>query len=133
MDAWDGWELGRAVLAFSALLYAGIWVQLTLMHWAAAFRRWEMVPPVVVTPLIVVAILIGLVARDGVLGWIAVGALAVGVVEGMAGLFFHLKGIASQVGALRSMRNYLAGPPPMLPVAYALTGVLGLIGVFWDA
>jgi hypothetical protein len=30
-----------------------------------------------------------------------------------------------------SLRNLLSGPPPMLPVAYALIGVLGVVGVMW--
>jgi hypothetical protein len=132
MDAWNGWELGRAIVAFSALLYAGIWLQLTLMHWAAGFRRWEMLPPVFVTPVIVLLALVGVAAREGVTGWIAVAALAVGTLEGLGGLFFHLKGALSQVGGL-TVRNLMAGPPPVLPLAYSLTGVLGLIGLLWDA
>jgi hypothetical protein len=132
MEPWDGWELGRAIVAFSALLYAGIWVQLTLMHWAAGFRRWEMLPPVFVTPVIVLCALLGVAMRDGVLGWIAVAALAVGAIEGLAGLFFHLRGAMYQVGGL-TLRNLMAGPPPVLPVAYSLAGVLGLLGMLWDA
>jgi hypothetical protein len=37
------------------------------------------------------------------------------------------------VGGLFSLRNMMAGPPPVLPLAYALTGVLGIIGLMWDA
>jgi hypothetical protein len=132
LESWQDWELGRAILVFAALLYAGIWVQLTLFHWAAAFRRWEMVPPVVATPLIVLCALLGVVDRDSVLGWIALAALAFGVVEGLAGLFFHLQATLVYVGGL-SLRNLMAGPPPVLPLAYALVGLLGLIGVLWDA
>ena len=32
-----------------------------------------------------------------------------------------------------ALRNLVAGPPPVLPLAYALTGVLGIIGLMWDA
>jgi hypothetical protein len=124
--------LGRLVVAFSALLYAGIWVQLSLFHWAAAFRRWEMMPPVVVTPLIVVVVLLGVVARDNVLGWIAFAGLTLGVVEGLAGLLFHLQGSLAQIGG-PTLRNVMAGPPPVLPVAYSLAGVLGLIGLLSNA
>jgi hypothetical protein len=133
MDSWDGWELGRAIMAFSALLYTGVWAQLSLMHWRAAFRRWEMYGPVFATPLIVAGLLLGVVARDGPLGWIALAAVAVGIIEGLAGLFFHLQGVAYQVGGLFSLRNLMAGPPPVLPLAYALVGVLALMGVLWDA
>ena len=131
MDAWEGWELGRAVLAFSALLYAGVWAQLTLYHWGGAFRRWEMIPPVFVTPMVIVCILLGVASRDSVLGWLALGALAVGVVEGAAGIFLHGKTALSQVSGL-SLRNLMAGPPPILPLAYSLAGVLGILGLVWD-
>lgn len=133
MDAWDGWELGRAVLALSALLFAGIWVQLSLLHWRAAFRRWEMYGPVFATPLIVVGVLLGVLDREGPLGWIALVALGIGTAEGLAGVFFHVRGIAYQVGGVLSVRNLMAGPPPVLPLAYAIVGVLGLMGMLWDA
>ena len=132
MEIWAGWELGRAILAFSAALYAGVWAQLSLFHWAGAFRRWEMYPPVLITPVIIICILLGVVARDGVLGWIALGALAAGVLEGLVGFFYHEKAMLAQVSGL-SLRNLMAGPPPVLPLAYSLTGVLGLIGLLWDA
>jgi hypothetical protein len=129
---WAGWELGRAVLAMSALLYAGIWAQMGLYHWAGAFRRWEMVPPVIVTPILVLLILLGVIEREGLLGWLALGALTVGIVEGAAGLYFHVSGVLAQVGGA-TVRNLMAGPPPVLPPAYALTGVFGLVGLLWNA
>jgi hypothetical protein len=133
MAEWDGWQVDRAVLAFSALLYAGIWVQLTLFHWAGGFRKLAMWGPVLATPLIILGILVAVAARDGVWGWVGVGALALGIFDGLVGLYYHLRGIGSQVGGLASARNYLAGPPPVLPVAYSLAGVLGLIGLVWNA
>jgi hypothetical protein len=132
MDAWNGWELGRVILAFSALLYAGIWVQLTLYHWGAGFRRWEMYPPVIITPVIVALALLGLIARDGPLGWITFAALALGVIEGLGGTLLHLRGAVAQIGGA-TVRNLMSGPPPVLPVAYALAGALGLLGLLWDA
>jgi len=132
VDEWDGWELGRAIVAFACVLYLGVWVQLSLYHWGAAFRRREMVAPVVVTPLIALAGLLGVVDRSGVLGWIAAAAFAVGILEGLAGTFFHFQGVGYKVGGL-NLRNLIAGPPPVLPLAYALVGVLGLMGLYWDA
>jgi hypothetical protein len=86
---------------------------------------------VVLTPLIVLAALGGFAARDGVLGWIAVAFLALGVLDGLAGMFYHLRATASQVGGLMVVRNYMTSPPPVLPLAYSLAGVLGLIGMMW--
>lgn len=132
MDEWDGWELGRAIVAFACLLYLGVWVQLALYHWGAAFRRWEMVPPVILTPVIAAVGLLGVIEREGIFGWLAAGAFALGVLEGLAGTFFHLQGVRYKVGGF-TVRNLIAGPPPVLPLAYALVGVLGLMGLAWDA
>ena len=132
MDPWDGWETGRVVVAFSALMYAGIWVQLSLFHWAGAFKRKAMWGPVLATPLFIAAGILGAISREGMWGWIAAGLLAFGVVEGLMGFALHLQGMYYQIGGLRSVRNLLAGPPPVLPMAYALVGVLGLIGLLWN-
>jgi hypothetical protein len=132
MEAWTDNDLGRAVVAFSALLLAGVWVQLTLFHWAGAFRRREMVVPVITTPLIVLLALLGVLERDGALGWIALAALVFGVLEGMIGIFFHSQAMVAQVGG-PSVRNLIAGPPPVLPLAYSLVAGSGLIGLLWNA
>jgi hypothetical protein len=132
MSGWIGWELGRAVLVVAAVLFVGIWVQVTLMHWAGGFKHVAMWGPVVATPLFVAAALAGAVTRDGVFGWVVAAVLAIAVMEGLVGVGFHLRGIARQIGGF-SLRNLLAGPPPMLPLAYALVGVLGLVGVMWNA
>jgi hypothetical protein len=132
MSEWDGWELGRAIVAFAALLYAGVWAQMSLFHWAGAFRRWEMWPPVLLTPVIILCALLGVASRDSPLGWLALGGLAFGVIEGTIGIFFHGKTMLSQISGW-SLRNLLAGPPPILPLAYSLAGALGLIGLLWNA
>jgi hypothetical protein len=132
MHPWEGFELGRVILAFSAVMYAGIWIQVALFHRAGAFKHWAMYVPVIFTPLIIGAALAGVVQRHGVWGWVAVGALAFGVLDGLAGLYYHLRGVRSQIGGF-TVRNFLSGPPPILPVAYSLTGLLGMLGLFWNA
>jgi hypothetical protein len=128
---WHAWELGRVVLAAAAVMYTGIWVQVTLFHWGAAFSSRAMWAPVLMTPLIVVAAVLGVVDR-GQFGWVAVVALAIGAVDGLYGLYRHVRGDVSQIGGL-TVRNLMAGPPPVLPLAYSLIGVVGLLGVLWDA
>lgn len=132
MDEWNGWNADRAALLFTALLYLGLWVQLTLMHWAGAFKHRAMWGPVLMTPLFAAAAVVGAVTRTGVFGWGVAIVLAIGVVEGLIGVFFHVRGITMQIGGF-SLRNVLAGPPPVLPAAYALVGVLGLGALMWNA
>ena len=50
MAVWVGWELGRAVLVLTGVLFVGIWVQVSLMHWAGGFKHLAMWGPVVTTP-----------------------------------------------------------------------------------
>lgn len=132
MTAWQGWELGRVVVAFSGLMYAGMWVQLSLFHRAGAFKHPVMYGPVILTPLVIGGAALGTVTRLGAWGWVSLGLLAAGTLGGMVGVVYHLRGIASQIGGL-SVRNLLSGPPPVLPMAYSLVGVLGLLGLLWDA
>ncbi|GAB2653935.1 hypothetical protein [Kribbella swartbergensis] len=132
MSDWAGWELGRVVLVLTTVLFAGIWVQVSLMHWAGGFKHVAMWGPVVATPLFIAAAAAGAVTRSGWFGWVLAALFAAAVLEGLGGLVFHLKGVVRQIGGW-SLRNLLAGPPPVLPVAYALIGVLGLVGVMWDA
>jgi hypothetical protein len=129
---WNAWELGRVVLGTAAVMYTGIWAQVTLFHWGAAFASRAMWAPVIMTPFIVVAAAVAVVTRSDPWGWVAVVALGIGVLDGMYGLYRHLRGTVSQIGGL-TLRNLMAGPPPVLPLAYSLIGVVGLLGLLWDA
>ena len=133
MAAWQGWETDRVVLALSGVLLAGVWVQLTLMHLAGAFKRWQMWAPVIYTPLALLGVAVAIATRRDPWGWVAVVLLVGSAAEGIAGLFFHLQGMHYQVGGIRSLRNVVSGPPPLLPVAYTLVGALGIVAVVWDA
>jgi hypothetical protein len=86
--------------------------------------------PVVFTPLVIGGALAGVVERAGIWGWVALATLAVGVLGGLAGFYYHVRGIYKQVGGV-TMRNVLSGPPPMLPLAYSLIGLLGLIALLF--
>jgi hypothetical protein len=132
LSDWNAWELGRAVLATAAVMYAGIWAQVTLFHWGAAFASRAMWAPVIMTPFIVLAAALAVVTRQDPWGWVAAVALGIGVFDGLYGLYRHLRGTFSQIGGF-TLRNLIAGPPPVLPLAYSLIGAVGLLGLLWDA
>jgi hypothetical protein len=132
LSDWDAWELGRVVLVAAAVMYAGIWAQVTLFHWGAAFASRAMWAPVIMTPLIVVAAALAVFTRQDPWGWIVAIALGIGVFDGLYGLYRHLRGTISQIGGF-TLRNLMAGPPPVLPLAYSLIGIVGLLGLLWDA
>jgi hypothetical protein len=132
MSGWDGWDVDRAVVVFTAVAYLVIWVQVGLYHWAGGFKHVAMWAPVLATPLVIAGALAGAAERESPWGWVALGLLAFGAIDGLVGVYYHLRGIASQIGGF-STRNLLSGPPPMLPLAYAAIGVLGIGGLLWNA
>ena len=132
MRAWNGWDVDRVVLVLSAVMYAGIWVQVSLFHWAGGFVMKAMWGPVIFTPVVVGASAAGAVSRADPWGWVAAAILAIAVIDGIYGFYRHVKGIRSQIGGI-SKRNLLSGPPPILPVAYSLIGIVGLTGLLWNA
>ena len=43
-----------------------------------------------------------------------------------------MRGTARRIGGF-TLRNLLAGPPPMLPLAFAALGLTGVLAVMWEA
>ena len=121
---WEARELGRVVLTAAAVMYVGIWVQVTLFHWGAAFASKAMWAPVIMTPLIVLAAAVAVLTRPDPWGWVAAATLGIGVLDGLYGLYRHVRGTTTQIGGF-TLRNLMAGPPPALPLAYSLIGVIG--------
>ncbi len=132
MTAWDGWELERWILLFALAMYGGMWMQVFLFHSRARFEFLAMFGPVVFTPITIVLGAIALIEREGIWGWIALALLAGSVALALVGLTFHLRGVHRRFGGF-SLANLIQGPPPFMPVAYGMTGVLGVIGLTWEA
>ena len=132
MDAWEGWDFQRFYLLFVCAAFVLLGAQVFLFHWRAAFSHRVMYAPVVEAPLISAAALAAAVTREGVVGWIAVAVFALGVVGGLIGVYEHLKGVAYRVGGF-SLRNVVAGPPPILPATFAAMALSGGLAVLWGA
>jgi hypothetical protein len=88
--------------------------------------------PVLAAPLLALAAIVAAISRDGALGWIAVVVFAVGVLGGLVGVYEHLKGIGYRVGGF-SLRNLVAGPPPLLPATFAAVAFSAGLAVLWGA
>lgn len=130
MHSWDGWPLARLILLFVAAAYLLIWIQATLMHWRGAFRHRAMWGPVLYTPVAVIVVLAAVVTRADLIETLLVFTLGLATVLGAVGVGYHLRGITAQVGGI-TMRNLMAGPPPILPLLYAAVGALGLLAWYW--
>ncbi len=132
MQPWQGWALERVVLLLAAIMYMGVWLQLTLFHWRARFRLTAMLWPVLLTPLTILFALAAIASRDGFAGRAALVLLSLSLLLGMVGLVLHLRGVHRRFGGI-TWGNLAEGPPPALPMAYTLIAVLGLIGLLWQA
>ena len=132
MDAWDGWPFARLYLVLVAVAFLVVGAQVFLFHWRAAFRSKAMYGPVVMAPIIAAAGVGAAIARNDVIGWTAVAIFAIGFVDGVIGLVLHLRGIAARVGGF-TVRNLTAGPPPLLPLAFAALALTGGLAVVWQA
>ncbi|MDP9344459.1 MAG: hypothetical protein M3P44_01825 [Actinomycetota bacterium] len=132
MEAWDGWPFARLYMLLVALAFVVIGLQVLLFHWRAGFRSWTMYGPVLLAPVIVLAGVVGALQRDGLLGWIVLAVFAFGIVDGLVGIVEHLRGIARRIGGF-SLRNFMSGPPPLLPVAFMALALTGALALVWEA
>ena len=126
---WPAWSIDRVLIVFDAAAFLLIGIQAALFHYRQNFIRKTMWIPVVGAPVFFAAGLIlawynapWLRALFAVLMWLAVA-------EGLAGFYLHFRGVGVRVGGW-ALRNFLIGPPVVLPLMYAALGVLGLIAVY---
>jgi hypothetical protein len=132
VDAWDGWPFARLYLPLVAVAFLVVGAQVFLFHWRAAFRSKAMYGPVVLAPIIAAAAVVAALSRTDALGWVTLGVFAIGFVDGLIGLALHLRGIAARVGGF-TVRNLTAGPPPLLPLAFAALALTGGLAIVWEA
>lgn len=130
MDAWDGWPFARIYLILVAIAFVVVGGQAFLFHWRAAFRSKSMYGPVFMTPFVALAGTAVAISRTEVIGWIAVLIFFFALLDGLIGVVLHLRGTAARVGGF-TMRNLVAGPPPLLPLAFAALALTGGLAVVW--
>jgi hypothetical protein len=132
MDGWSGWDFQRFYLLFVAVAFALLGLQVLLFHWRAAFKKWTMYGPVLLAPVLAAAGVGGALTRDGWLGWAVLAVFALGVADGLVGIYEHGHGIAERIGGF-SLRNLVAGPPVLLPVMFTALALSGGLAVVWGA
>ncbi len=127
---WTGWPLERVMLLVVGILYLVVGIQVTLFHYRQNFNKKVMWVPVIEAPLIGAASLMyvayaadWLATFNAVLYWIAIAS-------GLIGSVYHIRGVGKRVGGY-VLRNFLVGPPAMLPSLISALGVIGLIALYW--
>lgn len=127
---WTGWSLERVVFLFVGIAFLAVWVQVTLSHYRQNFHHKSMWSPVISSPIYSLAAIWIAISRPDWLLSVFVFLMWLGVLTGSAGFYYHFHGVGLRVGGY-SMRNFLVGPPIVMPIMYIAISVLGLIAYYW--
>lgn len=127
---WDGWPLERVLILFVAMAFIMIGVQVGLFHYRGNFRETVMWSPVTATPVLGLTGF-GLAFYNAlwlraVYGWL----LGIALLVAIGGFIVHLRGVMLRVGGWE-LRNFLTGPPVVLPLMLSAISALGLIVLYW--
>ena len=127
---WSSWSLDRVVILFLGVAFLAIGVQVTMSHYRQNFHHKAMWAPVVSAPVFALtAFCLAFSRSDWLFGLFAM-LMGLGMIIGGVGVYFHFHGVGVRVGGYTS-RNFLTGPPVVLPVMYGALCVLGLIAYYW--
>lgn len=127
---WNGWPMERILMLMTSLGFLSVGIQVWMFHYRQNFHKKVMYVPVILSPIVfitgisyVLSRSTGLLALNTILLW-------VGVVSGVIGFVFHYRGVGVRVGGYE-LRNFLMGPPIILPLLLTAFGFIGLIGLYW--
>lgn len=127
---WHEWSLDRILILFVSLAFLLIGIQVTMFHYRQNFHHKSMWTPVVSAPIYFAA---GLALTFYNAGWLRalfILFMTIGVLNGLVGVYYHAKGVSVRVGGW-APRNFLIGPPVVLPFLFTSISALGLIALFW--
>lgn len=109
----------------------------TLMAWAQAgwvyrreiFRHWPLALPLLVTPILALLGIFFAFVPGGNWDSLFVGCFTAGSLVGVLAIFGHLLGVRDYVGQW-SLRNFMVGPPILLPALSSLLSAAMLLVYF---
>ncbi|WP_068777219.1 hypothetical protein [Paenibacillus sp. FJAT-26967] len=126
---WTDWTLDRTLVLFTSAAYLLVAVQVTMSHYRQNFHQKIMLAPVISAPLyFVVGIALVLLNRSWLFTLFHI-CMWLGVLSGLYGFYLHVKGVGKRVGDY-APRNFLIGPPVVMPLLYTAIGLLGLIAIY---
>lgn len=115
------------VTAFSSLLGG---LEVAYEHYRGSYSQRVMYTPVIISALLAVVSVASLFSRKVARTVLPVTALVM-MVDGLAGFFFHVRGIARKPGGWRiPMFNLVMGPPVLAPLLLGISGFLGIVTAF---
>ena len=115
------------ITAFSSLL-AGL--EVTYEHYRGSYGQQIMYTPVIISPILTIAGILGAVNRKAARTILPIISL-ITMLDGLTGFYFHVRGVARKPGGWRiPIFNVIMGPPVFAPLLFAISGFLGLIASF---
>jgi len=127
---WASWTLDRFLILFVGVAFLLIGVQVTLSHYRQNFHHRAMWVPVVEAPIFFL-IAAGLAWTGESALWIPyLVCMWAGAVSGAVGFYFHFHGVGVRVGGYE-FRNFLMGPPVVLPLLFTAVSALGIAAAYW--
>lgn len=131
MSAPAGLSLQRFFYLFVGASFLLLWIQVLLLHWRGAFRLWPMWGPVLFAPVLSAMGILFAVFYGPWLAGPFIAVFSLGVLDGLAGIYYHFAGVRHYVGGW-TLRNFIAGPPVVLPVLFtALSAAALMVYLIW--
>lgn len=127
---WTAWTLDRIIIFLMGLAYILVFAQVTMFHYRQNFRHYAMWFPVVEGPIIGVGAIFTTLVNSPILLSITTLLFGLGAVSGLLGFVFHFVGVGERVEGY-VLRNFLVGPPIILPLTFSALGLVGLFAVYW--
>jgi hypothetical protein len=129
MKVLRNYRRGRAQRLLSGLTAAGalpLGAEIFVNHYGGSFGNKWMWTPVVLSPLLAAAGMAGVVSERAATT-VLPAVSSVFFLDGVAGVYFHLRGAARKPGGLRAASyNLVTGPPALAPGSLTMVGALGL-------
>ena len=129
MGIWETWQPQRFFYLFIGVAFLLVWVQVVLFHWRGAFRRIPMWAPVLFSPLLAIMGIVFAFFYGGIINWFFVIIFGIGALEGLIGTYLHFDGVRRSIGGF-TLRNFMAGPPVILPVVFMALAAAALVLFF---
>jgi uncharacterized membrane protein YjdF len=126
---WTEWSLDRMIVFFVGLAYLLIGIQVAMSHYKQNFHNKTMWVPVIAAPVLFLAsIVLALTNRYGLYNIVQI-LYWLGTIVGLIGFALHFKAVGHRIGGYKP-RNFLMGPPVILPLLFSAMSVLGLIAMY---
>lgn len=127
---WKDWDLARIIILLIGLAYLMLFIQVTMFHYRQNFRNKAMWLPIIAGPLIgIIGILLVFANISALVGLFKV-LLWLGLLGGIVGFYLHFKGVGQRVDGY-VLRNFLVGPPIILPLMFSAIAIVGLFAAYW--